>query len=454
MHAMIQSALRFTIAARQGEIAELAQFSDAMALTQRIAELVHALQRERGASNGLISSGGQLFGPERLRSIAASDAAIAEVTGLFDQLDLQPSVASSSRARLFNRIAYALHGLHQLPSLREQVQARSVPAIDMVQAYTQLIASLLAVVFEAVDSATDTGISRQLVAYFHFIQSKELAGQERAMGVLAFGSGGSGISTDTAAQWQQLLDGQERGLQVFANFCDPGVLSAWHAQEASSNTAELDQLRSQWMPGLQKTAIPTEPSAPHHLQANDQSLVWFECCSRRIDAMKAIEDRLAQHLHTLSQDKIAQAQHDLQTTQAQLKQLDQAAPLPAGTAAQVLALFAQQLPQPLANGMPSSMAGADSSPAGPHLARTTLEMLQAQEQRLHTVNEELAQIKATLHERKFIDRAKGILMQHRQVSEDQAYTMLREMAMQQSRRLIDVAKSVIAMESYLGQDKA
>ncbi len=56
---------------------------------------------------------------------------------------------------------------------------------------------------------------------------------------------------------------------------------------------------------------------------------------------------------------------------------------------------------------------------------------------------ELAATKAALEERKTIDRAKGILMKLRGLSEAEAYALLRKAAMDQNRRLADVAEALV-----------
>jgi len=62
---------------------------------------------------------------------------------------------------------------------------------------------------------------------------------------------------------------------------------------------------------------------------------------------------------------------------------------------------------------------------------------------------ELAEVRSALNERKLVERAKGLLMQTRRMSEDDAYRALRRLAMDQGKRLADVAESVIAMEKLL-----
>ena len=62
---------------------------------------------------------------------------------------------------------------------------------------------------------------------------------------------------------------------------------------------------------------------------------------------------------------------------------------------------------------------------------------------------ELEEARSALNERKQVERAKGILMQTRRMSEDEAYRTLRRLAMDQGKKLVDAASNVIAMEKLL-----
>ena len=62
---------------------------------------------------------------------------------------------------------------------------------------------------------------------------------------------------------------------------------------------------------------------------------------------------------------------------------------------------------------------------------------------------ELAAVKSALAERKTIDRAKGLLMQARGISEDEAYTLLRKTAMDQGRKVADVAQALVTAADLL-----
>ncbi len=62
---------------------------------------------------------------------------------------------------------------------------------------------------------------------------------------------------------------------------------------------------------------------------------------------------------------------------------------------------------------------------------------------------ELAETKRALEERKVIDRAKGMLMRARNIDEDAAYALLRKTAMDQGKRVADVAQALVTAAGLL-----
>ena len=59
------------------------------------------------------------------------------------------------------------------------------------------------------------------------------------------------------------------------------------------------------------------------------------------------------------------------------------------------------------------------------------------------LQDELDRAKSALEERKVIDRAKGILMRAKNLTEEQAYALLRKTAMNENKKIAEVAQSVI-----------
>lgn len=68
---------------------------------------------------------------------------------------------------------------------------------------------------------------------------------------------------------------------------------------------------------------------------------------------------------------------------------------------------------------------------------------------MRQMQSELDAAKQALEDRKTIDRAKGILMRQRGISEDEAYNLLRKTAMGQNRKVIDVAHALVTAADLL-----
>jgi hypothetical protein len=409
----MKSGLHFLLAAKRCEIAELRQLALTAALVDASARLIHELQRERGLSNLYLGSSGQRFGAERLAQIDQSSAADAALRAHFDHLDTEASQLRHG-ARLFGRIAYVLHGLSALPGLRRQVERGAWTPAQATAAYSRLIAGLLAVIFEAADTASDPDISRLLVGLFNFMQSKEMAGQERATGSALFASG----LADEAGQQRllYLIESQERALEVFAQFAPPEAVVLWQRNDAQSTQAALERMRR----------ILCSSGADGALNP-EMSQRWFDTCTERMAAMRAVEAFLSAALRALCEQRREWLEQELQSLSG-VRVQDH-------PAEQTLSFF-DEAPH---------TADAPNHPLGSQLERSVLELVQAQAQRLQAMSAELDTTRASLNERKLVERAKGLLMAQRHLSEAQAHKTLRQLAMNQNRRLVDVAEAVLAL---------
>lgn len=65
------------------------------------------------------------------------------------------------------------------------------------------------------------------------------------------------------------------------------------------------------------------------------------------------------------------------------------------------------------------------------------------------MRDELAETKRALEERKLIDRAKGLLMKAKGLNEDDAYSLMRKTAMDQGKKITDVAQALVTAAELL-----
>lgn len=86
-------------------------------------------------------------------------------------------------------------------------------------------------------------------------------------------------------------------------------------------------------------------------------------------------------------------------------------------------------------------------------ARSIMEMAISRFNAFSRLERELESARGALADRKSVDKAKRILMRTRQMSEEDAYALLRKAAMNQNRKIADVAESLILSAELLGRSE-
>lgn len=85
----------------------------------------------------------------------------------------------------------------------------------------------------------------------------------------------------------------------------------------------------------------------------------------------------------------------------------------------------------------------------PERLKPVLDAATARFRMFRQMRSELDETRRALEERKVIDRAKGLIMKARGVGEDEAYAILRKAAMDQGKRVADVAQALVTSAGLL-----
>jgi hypothetical protein len=415
---------RFLRSAQLCRARDLKQLSVLSDLVKGISELIHALQKERGASSIYLGSNGAHFADRLVARVAESRSLEERVRDHLEHADEKLDPMSSS-ARFYTRVAFAFDALDSLPGTREQVSALVLAPQDAVKAFTEVIALLLAVGFEAADIAADPETSRALIALVTFAQGKEYAGQERATAGGAL-SRGHFDATDRR-HLRHLQAAQEQAFKIFTQFADPRHVTLLVELSNSPETAEFKQMRA--------TTLGQDPSGERCPVTAD---AWYEVTTRRIDTMRTIEDCIAADLGRLCAVKLAEAKAGAKRADAIDRDLSK-------RTAPFAMLVTDVDPALNSLGMAGGVElyGMDNGFAKP--MRSIRDVVEAQSRRIDDINSQLESARVALTERKTIERAKGILMRNRRLSEKDAYTLLRQTAMSQNKRIFEVAEAIISM---------
>ena len=82
--------------------------------------------------------------------------------------------------------------------------------------------------------------------------------------------------------------------------------------------------------------------------------------------------------------------------------------------------------------------------------KTILDMAISRFNAYRRLRDELDRAKQALEDRKAIERAKGILMKSKAIGEEEAHALLRKTAMNESRRVVEVAQALITAAKLIG----
>ncbi|MFP3976612.1 nitrate- and nitrite sensing domain-containing protein [Marinobacter sp. KMM 10035] len=420
------SAEAYLIASRRCELMNLQYFLQMGRLVQSISNLVHGLQRERGASSIFLGSGGEKFGLERKTMVAESEClyivfkrALAEI---HEELTTHP-VSS----HLLAHIASALHGLESLTALRERVKARALSVPETTESYSTLIQRLITVVFEAADTAVDPSLARLLVAMVHLMKGKEFCGQERAAGSVGFSTGR--FASALSRRMTHLVEAQGRCFEVFVEFADEQSGQLLKSLLAHEREQEVERLRRFGCAiGRYK---PLDPELADH---------WFALMSERMDELKKVEESVENSFHGRCAERYADARSTLAHHEVLIAALEQ----PENSVPSMLVLC-----EPDNSGQIQSGEAWNSGGIGQQSGRSIFDLVQAQSRRLQQMSEDLQSAKDALEERKVQEKAVLLLMRHRKINNDEAHRVLRKLAMDQGKKLPEVARALVSMADVL-----
>ncbi len=248
-----------------------------------ISALVHEMQKERGASAGFINSKGKgafvaKLGDQR-KETNPRKATVDTALSAFDAASYGPSLVAKVEA--------AQKAVAQLDATRGKVTNLGISVPQMAGYYTPTIARLLSIVEEMAVLSSDAGLTRTITAYTQFLQAKERAGIERAMGSGGFSAGK--FSPVIYRRFVSLLAMQKTFLKTFSLYASEEQKAFLAKTVQGEAVDEVDRMR--------KVALDNPWS-------NDtqgiKGAFWFDTITKKINLLKTVEDKIAGDLDGLA----------------------------------------------------------------------------------------------------------------------------------------------------------
>ncbi|MEN7430146.1 MULTISPECIES: methyl-accepting chemotaxis protein [Chromobacteriaceae] len=243
-----------------------------------IGGLIHALQSERGLSNGYLNASAPM--PDTLRQRRA------EASALLDQLRRQPGDGLKPRLRAF--IDSNAPAADQLERLRASVNIHRIAPLEMFAAYSAMIEQLSGVV--ALFDAQSEDIRASVQQWSALQCQSEYTGRTRGLvnGVLSSGRMTvadvrrvSGVTSQEALCEQLYL--QHGG--------NPSMLA-----QALQSTRDFEAMRD--------SLLEREPGA---LEPRLSPAIWFQAASARLDALYSLQRQLLGDIRQRASDQAERA---------------------------------------------------------------------------------------------------------------------------------------------------
>ena len=273
--------------------AEMKQITDLARVAPVISNVVHELQKERGASAGFIGSNGAKFGDRLESQRQSTDEKLEDFKtelAAFDSAAHDPEFAARIRA--------GETALAELSEKRGGVDALNVSVGQMAGYYTPTIRKLLAVIEQITVLSTNAGISNSISAYTSFLQGKERAGVERAMGAAGFSAGA--FKPAIYNKFVSLIAQQDAFLSRFDVTATPEQRKFLADTLKGPVVDEVERLR--------KIAIDSRETGSTQGIEGGQ---WFNSITEKINLLKSVEDRLASDLVASADAQGAEADSQL-----------------------------------------------------------------------------------------------------------------------------------------------
>ncbi len=258
---------------KYGIMKSMAELEMLVELAEKSSAVIHEAQVERGLSAGFLASKGARFSTELQAQRKATDEKIVEFKAFLDRT--ADGVAS---AGMKASIDAAGAQLGKIGSTRESINAFGFSSNESFGYYTGTITTLMDVIQQVVAAANPPEIVREASAYLGFLEGKEQAGRERATlnGVFV----ANAFDRESYSRLLTILASQAVYFKIFQDYASAEMKLLLQEVDASAAAREVDAMRKVALDKAQEGGFGIEPAK------------WFATISKKINAMKAAEDKI------------------------------------------------------------------------------------------------------------------------------------------------------------------
>ncbi|MDQ5978590.1 MAG: hypothetical protein QG602_1564 [Verrucomicrobiota bacterium] len=240
----------------------------------RLGDLVHELQLERGRSAGFLGSKGGKFGAELAAQQKKTDAKLDEFHQALAHVD-----PKAYGALFDDRFRPAVAAIARIPEIRRSIASVTLEGSASMAYFNQTIADLLdagAILSRQFDQQA---VANSMGAYVSFLEAKESNGIER--GILSEVFSADKITDAQLASYRSTVVAQDIYLSAFEGYASAEQLAYFKGKVRGPDVEQVAQMR--------QIALDKAASGGFGIAAE----TWFKSVTAKINLMKEVEDKLS-----------------------------------------------------------------------------------------------------------------------------------------------------------------
>ncbi len=257
---------------------ELGRLSQLVSLSVKMSGLVHEQQKERGATAVFLGSKGARFGSELAAQRKQTDEKRTALHGYLADFETE-----TFDATFRDGLQTLLATLDKMDGVRGSVDALSIAAPDAIGYYTGLNAKTLSLIGAMAKLSPEPHIVASIVAYSNYLQGKERAGVERAVGANGFASGQ--FTSKAMDKFKSLIDAQSVYYNVFLGYATSEQRDVFNNILNGGPAKEVQRMREIAISGGMTGDL-----------GGITGGAWFDAITKKINGLKQIEDALSADL--------------------------------------------------------------------------------------------------------------------------------------------------------------
>ena len=252
--------------------------SDITELSLKLNDLVHELQKERGASAVFLSGKGQNFHAELNKQRKNTNASRSTLLNY-----LQTISVSNFGSEFSQKTKHAIADLGQIEIVRSHIDQQELSSNEAIEYYSLVNSKIISAISFMSEVAPDVHLANRLFAYGSFLYAKENAGIERAVG-----SAQITIGQFTPKELQRLItlaNTQQNYFSIFQSHASHTEIQLFDQIMMREESLEVQRIRD----------IIYRDGLTGDLEGIE-GVYWFDTMTKKINGLKELEEQLTENL--------------------------------------------------------------------------------------------------------------------------------------------------------------